>query len=84
LGLSNPLGLNSWRAHGAKQRAITFSFECLDRFLWQGNTTFLERLPAGFVMREGEFQAERGWKRFQDATTSGNNFAANTIAWDEA
>jgi len=44
----------------------------------------LEGFPAGFVVREGEVEAEGGGERFEDAAAGGDDFAADAVAWDEA
>jgi len=68
----------------SKKRTITIALQHLDRFVRQRNTLLLERLEARIEMRKGEFEAEAGGQRFEDAAACWDDFAANAVAGNEA
>jgi hypothetical protein len=78
------LRLHRGRADGAEEGAIAVGLERRDRRVRQRGARLLERLPAGFVVREGELEAKGGRERFEDAAARGDNFAADAVTGDEA
>ena len=70
--------------HSPKQRTVTFFPQRFHRLLWQSDAIALKRFKSGIKVYEGEFEAERGRERFENASSGWYDFAADTIAWYEA
>jgi hypothetical protein len=49
---------DGWRRHGAEEGAVAVGLEGFDGRIGERDALLLERVPAGFVVREAELQAE--------------------------
>jgi hypothetical protein len=69
--------------HGTKQRAIALFFQRLNRLVRKRSAGLLERVETSIEVDEGELQAKRGWKGFEDPSAGGYDLATDAVARDE-
>jgi hypothetical protein len=70
-------------ADGSEESTITFLLEGLDGPLWKGSTGLLKGLKTSLEIGKREFEVEGGGEGFEDATSGGNNFSADSVTGDE-